>query len=119
MNLLWRLIRFLASLAIRLLLVLITTAIHLLAPVVLAVLRSLQSLIFMSMTAIVHGPAQYINRLASEWTRRLIERGASRDYIDEIYSLCQFTVTSMVVSGWAISAIFTLLILRVVFGYLF
>lgn len=119
MNLTVRIIRFLASMVFRLLLVLIATAIHMLMPVVLAVLRSLRGLTVMSMTAMVHGPAQYTNRLASQWTRRLIELGASREYIDEIYGLCRFTAMSMICAGWVVSVLFSVAILRVVFGIWF
>lgn len=119
MSLLWRTLRFFVSAGIRLALALITVAIRVLAPVALSALRSLRNLIFMSMTATVHGPRQYANRLASQWTRQVIEMGASIEYIDEIYSLCHFTVMSMIVSGWIVSVVFTTIILRVVFGYLF
>jgi hypothetical protein len=71
----------------------------------------------MSMTATVHGPTQYSRRLASQWTRQAIELGASRENVEEIYGLCQFTVMSMIVSGWIVSTIFTIIILRVVFGF--
>lgn len=119
MSLLVRMIRFLASWAFRLLLAVIATAIHLLAPMFLVVLRSLRNLIFMSMTATVHGPTQYSNRLASQWTRQLIEMGASREYIDQIYSLCRITVMSMICSGWIVSGVFTVAVFRVVYGFLF
>ena len=119
MNLLARMVRFLALWAFRLLLAVIAAAIHLLAPIFLAVLRSLRNLVFMSMTATAHGPVQYSNRLASQWTRQLIEMGASREYIDQIYSLCRFTVMSMICSGWIVSGVFTMAILRVVFGIFF
>jgi hypothetical protein len=109
--------RFLISLTVKLLLALLSTTIRLLAPVALAGLRSLRDLIFMSMTATVHGPTQYARRLASQWARQAIELGASREYIEEIYGLCQFTVMSMIVSGWIVATTFTIIILRIVFGF--
>jgi hypothetical protein len=117
MNLLIRVLRFFVILAFRLLLGLITVlARFLLLPIFLAVLRVLSRLVFTSFTSTLNGPRQYTDRLASEWTRRVLELGVSRDNIDRVFRLCRFLVASMIFLGWAVSALFTVAILRVVFG---
>jgi hypothetical protein len=72
----------------------------------------------MSLTATVNGPSQFIDRLAFEWTRHFLDIGVPREYLDQIFSLCRFLVASMIVSGWVIAALFTVAVLRIVFGFL-
>ncbi len=89
---------------------------RLLVPYLLAVLRFLVSLMTTSIAAAVHGPRQYTEWLASKWAWQLLESGVSRDYLDQIYSLCRVLVVSKIVMGLAFGILFTLAILRVVFG---
>jgi hypothetical protein len=116
MNLLFRFIRFLALLAFNLLFRLIVLLIRLLLPFLLAVLRGLSGLVFTSLSATVNGPGQYIDRLASEWTAWILSLGVDRGSIDRIYSLCRFLVASRLILGWTVATLFTVAILRVVFG---
>ena len=109
MNLLLRVIRFLAALLVVL--------IRLLLPVVLAVLRVLRDLVSISFAATVNDPRQFIDRLAAEWTRRLLELGAPRDRIDQIFSFCRLMAGTMIVLGWLVSILFTVAILRVVSSF--
>ena len=119
MNLLFRVIRFLAGLAFRIALWLIALLIRLLLPVVLWVLRQLHSLLLTTLKATVNGPRQYTDRLASEWTRQLLDLGVPRDNLDETYILCRFLARSMIVFGWVVSVAITVEILRIVFGFFF
>lgn len=109
MHLLMYLIRFLAVFTVLI--------IRFLLPLILVVLRALLGLISISFAATVNDPREFIDRLAAEWTRWFLERGADREHINQIYSLCRFMVGSMIVLGWAISILFTVEILRVVFGF--
>jgi len=116
MNLLGRFIRFLAVSAFRLTFALLTVIFRIIVlPFLLGTLRVLRSLVFSSLTATVNGPGQYTDRLASEWTRQLLELGISRDNIDQLYSLCHFLVASRILLGWGIAALITVGILRIVF----
>ena len=117
MNLLIRITLFIARLAFTILVKLIVAFIRLLWPFLLAVLRILGSLVSTSLTATVHGPSQFTERLASEWTRRLLDLGVSRDHLDHVHSLCRFLAVSMIVLGWVVTVLFTVAILRVVFGF--
>jgi len=118
MNLIMRFIRFLAALAFNVLWRLIAIFLQLiLLPILLVVLRLLRDLIFLSFTATVNGPMQYTDRLSSEWTRRLLDLGGSRDHIDQIFVFCQLAVGSLVALGWIVTTLFTVEILRVVFGF--
>ena len=118
MNLIMRFIRFLAVSAFNLLWRLIALFLQLiLLPILMAVLRVLFSLIFFSFSATVSGPMQYTDRIASEWTRRLLDIGGSRDHIDQIFVFCQLAVGSLVALGWVVTVLFTVEILRVVFGF--
>jgi hypothetical protein len=116
MNLLFRLINFLIRLTFTILIRLLIILFRLILPHILATLRLLRTLMFMSITATVNGPRQFIDRLASEWTRHFLDRGVPRDYINQIYSLCHFLAGSAIVLGWMVTALFTYAILRVVFG---
>ena len=109
MNLLLRVIRFLAALLVVL--------IRLLLPFVLAVLRVLRDLVSISFAATVNDPRQFIDRLASEWTRRIIELVDGRDHIDQIFSFCRLMAGTMIVLGWLVSILFTVAILRVVSSF--
>ena len=118
MNLLGNFIRFLVISILKLILSLLTALFRfVLLPFILATLRVLRGLVFTSLTATVNGPGQYTDRLASEWTRRLLELGISRDNIDQLYNLCHFLVASRILLGWGIAALFTVVILRVVFEH--
>ena len=108
MNLLLLILRFLVALLIGL--------IQLLLPVLLIGVRTLGGLVSKSFAATVNGPTEFIDRLAAEWTQRLLELGAPLDRIDEIFSFCRFTARSIIVLGWLISILFTVAILRIVFG---
>ncbi len=97
---------------------LLALLIRLLLPFLLAVLHLVGILVFTSLTAAAIGPGLFIERLSSQWTRRLLERGVSREYLDQLHSLCRFLVASLIAMGWIITTLFTVAILRVVFGYL-
>ena len=101
---------------LRLLFFLLVTLFGLLLPVLLFVLRALRDLVSISFAATVNGPAPFVDRLAGEWTQRLIELGAPLDRIDQIFSFCRLAARSIIVLGWLISIVFTVEILRVVFG---
>src|SRR5260221_6282129 len=108
MNLLFRLLRFLTITIFNLLMSLIALIFSLVVlPLLVWIVQILRGLIFMSFTATVNGPGEYRNRLASEWTRGIIESGFDRNRIDEIYSLCRFVASSLIVLGWLISILFT------------
>jgi len=117
MSLIMRFIRFLAVLAFRVLGRLIAIFLQLiLLPVLLLILRALSALISFSFSATVNGPVQYSDRLASEWTRRLLELGGPRDQIDMIFVSCQLAVASLVALGWVLTVLFTVEFIRIVFG---
>ena len=116
MNMLGRFIRFLAVSAFRLALGLLTMLFHIVVlPLLLAALRMLRRLVLTSLTATAIGPGQYTDRLASEWTRQLLALGIPRDNIDQLYSLSRVLAVSQILLGWAIAALITLAILRIVF----
>ena len=104
---------------LRLLFFLLIALIGLLLPVLLFVLRGLRDLVSISFAATVNGPAQFVDRLAGEWTRRLLELGAPRDRIDPIYRFCRFLAGTVIVLGWILSTLFTVVIFRVIYGWLF
>jgi hypothetical protein len=117
MNLLIRIIRFLAVLAIRLMLGLIAVfSRFIVLPFLLATLRVSGRLVFTSLTATVTGPTEFTDRLASEWTRRVLEMGIRPEDIDRVFRLCRFLVASMIILGWLVATLFTVAVLRVVFG---
>ena len=101
---------------LRTLFFLLVTLLGLLLPVLLFVLRALRDLVAMSFAATVNGPAPFTDRLAGEWTQQLIELGAPLDHIDPIFQFCRLVARSIIVLGWLISIVFTMQILRVVFG---
>jgi hypothetical protein len=57
--------------------------------------------------------------LASEWTRRLLELGAPRDRINQIYGFCRLMAGTMIVLGWIVSTFFTVTLIRVIYGWFF
>jgi hypothetical protein len=77
----------------------------LVAPYILLTLRMLRRLMAMSLTATVIGPRQYVDRLASEWTQQLLGLGGLRDHLDQLYRLCHFLATSMIVLGWVVTTL--------------
>ncbi len=87
-------------------------------PFLLALLRGVGALIYTSLTVAVIGPGLFIERLSSQWTRRLLEAGVSRDHIDQLHGLCRVLATALIALGWIITTLFTVAILRVVFGFL-
>ena len=102
---------------LRFLLALLIVLIRLLLPVFLVAVRTLGGLAAMSFAATVNGPTQFIDRLAAQWTQRLLELGAPIDRIDQIFSFCRFTARSMIVLGWLVSVLFTVELIRIVFGF--
>ena len=118
MNLIIRFVRFLAVLAFNVLWRLSALFLQLiLLPVLLVILRAMSALIFFSFSATINGPMQYTDRVASEWTRRLLELGGLRGHIDHIFVFCQLIVGFLVALGWIVTVLFTVGILRVVFGH--
>jgi len=101
---------------LRLLFFLLIALLGLLLPVLLFVLRALRDLVSISFAATVNGPAPFGDRLAGEWTQRFIEMGAPLDRIDQIFRFCQLAVRSIIVLGWLVSIVFTVQLLRIVFG---
>ncbi len=92
--------------------------IRVLLPFLLAVLRIAGSLVFASLTAAAIGPRLFIERLSSQWTRWLLDQGVSREYLDQLYTICRIMAVSQIALGWIITTLFTVAILRVVFGFL-
>ena len=82
----------------------------------LAVFRFLLNLVTTSFYALVHGPKRYMEWLAGKWAQKLLENGVSRDYIDQIYGLCQALAFTKIALGLVVAALFTVAILRIVFG---
>jgi hypothetical protein len=120
MNLLLRLIRFLAVSVFKITFGLITAISRfVILPFILATVRVLRGLVFTSLVATVNGPTQYTDQLASEWTRQVLELGLARENIDVIYALCRFLAGISIVLGWIVSALFIVVVIRVVFGLLF
>ena len=117
MNLLGRFIRFLVVSAFKLLLSLIAVIVRFVVlPILRSALRVLRGLVFTSLVATVNGPRQFTDRLASEWTLRVLDLGIQRDNVDQIYVLCRFLVGSRIVLGWVVAILFTVAVLRVVYG---
>jgi hypothetical protein len=122
MNLIFRfilwLIRLLAVVIFFLIIRLMEAAFRfVLFPLFMAVLRVFRGLIFLSFRATVNGPTRFIDRRAGEWTQMIVDSVDDRAHIHEIYQLCRFVVGTMIVLGWIVSGIFTVTLLRVVFGF--
>jgi hypothetical protein len=118
MNLLLKFSSFIIRLAFTILSRLLSILFQLLLPYILLLLRLLRRLMGISLSAIVTGPQRYMDRLAAEWTQQLIVMGGLRDHLDQVYGLCRFLATSLVVLGWVVTTLLTVAILRVVFGIL-
>ena len=118
MRWLFRLTLFIMRSVLAILAWVIANLFRLLLPWILAALRFLINLVTGSLSATVQGPGRYTQWLASEWTRQLLDLGVSRDYLDQIYGLCRLLVVVRIVAGLAVATLFTVAILRVVFGYL-
>jgi hypothetical protein len=131
MNLIFRFIRFVVLSIFHLLIALISAIFRFLVlvviagifrfvlwPFLVAVFRLLRDLLFLSFRATVNGPTRFIDRLAGEWTQRIFALVDDREHIHEVYQLCRLLVGVLVVLGWIIATLFTVEILRVVFGFL-
>src|SRR5215207_1455157 len=101
MNLLLRFIRFLVSLIWQVLLNLALAVFRfLLLPLLLAVLRLGSTLVFFAFTATVNGPTRFADRLAGEWTQRILDLVDDREHIREVYQLCRLMIGVLIVLGW-------------------
>ena len=120
MNLLFRFIRFLLVSILQILVSLtITICRLLLLPPLLAVLRLGSALVFFSFRATINGPTRFIDRLAGEWTQRILDLVDDREHIYEVYQLCRLMAGGLIVLGWIVSTLFTVVIFRVIYGWLF
>lgn len=118
MNLLFRLLRFLARLIFIFFFHLIAAFTEfILLPMFLTTLRLMLTLMSFSFSATVNGPRQFIDRQAGEWTRQLIDLDDSREHINRIYSLCRLMAGTIIVLGWIVAGIFTVIFLRVYFAF--
>jgi hypothetical protein len=91
---------------------------RLLLPATLVVLGWLFSLLTTALVATVNGPRQSVESMASDWTRRLIAFGVSREHLDIAYRLCRFLATLVILLGWLLAAFFAVAFGRIVFGIL-
>jgi hypothetical protein len=111
-----------AWLVARLILSMLTILLHLLFRLLLRVLRLLLdgsfSLVTTALLATVSGPTQSIERMASEWTQRLLAFGVSPEHLYVAYRICRFLAALVIVLGWLVAALFTLVVIRVVSGIL-
>jgi len=118
MNLFFRFIRFLFLFILQILLNLTITICRLiLLPLLIAVLRLGSALVFFSFRATVNGPAHFVDRFAGDWTRRVLDLVDDREHIHEVYQLCRLIVACLILLGWILTGVFTVEILRVVFGF--
>jgi hypothetical protein len=118
MNLLLRFIRFLVSLIWQVSLSLALVIFRLLLwPFLIAVLRLGSTLVFFSFRATVNGPTRFIDRLAGEWTQRVLDLVDDREHIREVYQLCRLMVGGLIVLGWVIAGLFIVEVLRVYFAF--
>ena len=110
--------RFLFLLLLRLLLALLILLFRgLLLPLFLLVLRLLRGLVSLSMSATIHGPTGFIDRLAGEWTERIVQITENRKHMAEVFQLCRLLIGTLIVLGWLVAGFFTVSILRIVFGF--
>jgi hypothetical protein len=110
--------RFLFLLLLRLLLGLLSLLFRLLLmPLFLIVFRLLRGLVSLSMSATVHGPIGFIDRLAGEWTERIVQITENRKHVAEVFQFCRFLIGALIVLGWLVAGFFTVSILRIVFGF--
>ena len=91
----------------------------LLLPLLALVLRVFRDLVLLSFSATVYGPARFIDRRAGEWTQMIVDLVDDRGHINEIYQLCRFMVASLLLLGWVVSILFTVTMIRVIYGWLF
>jgi hypothetical protein len=118
MNLLLRFIRFLVSLIWQVLLNLALAVFRfLMLPLLITILRLGSTLVFFSFWATVNGQTRFVDRLAGEWTQRVLDLVDDREHIHEVYQFCRLLVGGLIVLGWIITGLFTVEILRVVFGF--
>jgi hypothetical protein len=118
MNLLFRFSRFLLSLVWQVLLNLAIAVFRfLLLPLLIAVLRFGSTLVFFSFRATVNGPTRFVDRLAGEWTQRVLDLVDDREHIHEVYQLCRLMIGVLIVLGWTVTGFFTVEMLRIVFGF--
>ncbi len=117
MKLLTGFIRWLMVLAYRITISLARVLFRLLWPYVVQLLGLLRELIFFSLTAAVQGPATYSARAASNWTRQLLNLGADRSQMDEIYVFCRWLAELLIVLGWILTIFFTVEIVRLAFWF--
>src|SRR5687768_6090736 len=100
MNLILRFIRFLVSLIWQVLLNLTLAVFRfLLLPLLIAVLRLGNTLVFFSFRATVNGPTRFIDRLAGEWTQRVLDLVDDREHLHEVYQLCRLFVGGLIILG--------------------
>jgi hypothetical protein len=118
MALLGRAVRLLARLVLALLAALLHFLLRLLLPVAFVLLDCLIRLMTTSLVATVSGPRQYIDRMASEWTRRLLVFGVSREHMDMAYLLCRCLAMLLIMLGWVIAFLFAVAAVRIVHGIL-
>ena len=95
----------------------VVNTLRLLLPIVLAVLRMLMNQVATSLSALVYGPRRYVEKLASKWTLQLLDRGVSREYLDQVHGLCIFLATSKILIGLLIAGVFLVAVIRVFYGY--
>ena len=89
---------------------------RLVLPAVLFALRSTLFLVMTAFLATINGPREFTERLANEWTRRLIGSGLSPDHIDNAQRLSRLLAIAAIVAGYVIAVLFTVAVLRVFFG---
>lgn len=65
--------------------------------------------------AALFGPRQSIERIANNWTQRLIAQGASTDNIDFTYRFFRFMATFTLVFGWLIGAVIFASVIYILF----
>jgi hypothetical protein len=112
-----RLLRFLLISILNILVWLLATLFRLvLLPLLIVILRLLRDLVSLSFRATVNGPTRFIDRLAGEWTERFHGLVDDRSHIYEVYQLCRFMAAALIILGWIIATLFTVELLRVVFG---
>src|SRR5688572_15707165 len=108
-----RLLRFLIILVLNILLWLLSVLVRfVLLPLLIAVLRLLRDLVSLSFSATVNGPTRFIDRLAGEWTEKIVESVENRDHIHEIFQLCRFMAGALIIFGWIFIGFFTATLLR-------
>jgi len=113
----FRFIWFVSRTLTALLVWIVVNAIRVFLPIVLAVLRLLINQVATSLSALVYGPRRYVEKLASKWTLQLLDRGVSREYLDQVHGLCIFLATSKILMGLVIVGVILVAVLRVVYGY--